>query len=341
MNGIVRTLATSALALSALTATADAQDVTLRLSNWLPPSHPIVKDIVVPWAEDVAEATDGRVTVQILDAPLGPPPAHFDLAATGAADVTYAPHGYTPGRFGLTDIAELPLITPSSTALSVAYQRVFETMLADANEHQGVKVLSVWTHGPGHLFTTGADVTPLDEVEGLKIRVGGPLPSQLAEQMGMVPLQSPSTQTYEILSGGVADAIYFPYESITFFNLDSLVSKALRVEGGLYNTSFFMVMNQAKWDSLSDEDKAAIDSVSGEALARMAGQAWDMADAAGLEAMQDSVEFHDATEEETAQIRELAAPLYDTVRAKYEEKGIDFDAALDMLTSEAAKVAAE
>ncbi len=340
MTRIARSLAVCTLAFSAA-GSAAAQETTLRLSNWLPPSHPIVKDIVVPWAENVEAATEGRVTVQILDAPLGPPPAHFDLAATGAADVTYAPHGYTPGRFGLTDIAELPLITPSSTALSVAYQRLHEEMLTEANEHQGVKVLSVFTHGPGHLFTTGAEVSPLDAVDGLKIRVGGPLPSQLAEKMGMVPLQSPSTQTYEVLSGGVADAIYFPYESITFFNLDSLVSKALRVDGGLYNTSFFMVMNQGRWDALSDADKAAIEEVSGEALARMAGAAWDAADEAGLAAMQGVVDFHDATEEERAQIEAWAEPLYAEVRAKFEEKGVDFDAALEMLTTEAEKVAAE
>ncbi|MBK0328945.1 TRAP transporter substrate-binding protein [Rhodobacteraceae bacterium F11138] len=341
MKSLIGTITAGTFALAALTGMASAADTTLRLSNWLPPSHPIVKDIVMPWADNVAQATNGRVEVEILAAPLGPPPAHFDLAATGAADVTFAPHGYTPGRFGLTDIAELPLITPSSTALSVAYQRVYESLLAASGEHNGVKVLSVWTHGPGHLFTTGADVSPLDSVEGLKIRVGGPLPSLLAEQMGMVPLQSPSTQTYEILSGGVADAIYFPYESVTFFNLDKLLNKALRVDGGLYNTSFFMAMNQAKWDSLSDEDKTAIEQVSGEALARMAGQAWDKADAAGLAAMQGVVDFHDASDEEIAQIRELAQPLYDKVRAKYEEKGVDFDAALAMLKEETAKVAAE
>ncbi|MHA6345312.1 TRAP transporter substrate-binding protein [Roseivivax sp. CAU 1761] len=340
MTRTARILASSALA-GLLALSAVAQETTLRLSNWLPPSHPIVKDIVVPWSEAVAEATEGRVTVQILDAPLGPPPAHFDLAATGAADVTYAPHGYTAGRFGLTDLAELPLITPSSTALSVAYQRVHDAMLAEAGEHQGVKPLAVFTHGPGHLFTTGAEVSPLSSVDGLKIRVGGPLPSQLAEAMGMVPLQSPSTQTYEILSGGIADAIFFPSESVTFFNLDSVLTQGFRVEGGLYNTSFFMAMNQGKWDSLSDEDKAAIDSVSGEALARMAGEAWDKADAAGLAEMEGTVTFHDATPEERAEIEALAEPLYAAVRAKFEEKGVDFDAALEMLKAEAAKVAAE
>ncbi|MDT0684232.1 TRAP transporter substrate-binding protein [Roseicyclus sp. F158] len=334
-------LTLGAIALAALTGSAAAQETTLRLSNWLPSSHAIVKDIVMPWAEQVEEATDGRVAVQILDAPLGPPPAHFDLAATGASDLTFGVHGYTPGRFALTDIAELPFLTPSAEALSVGLWRLHEDMLAEQNEHAGVKVLGLWGHGPGHLFTTGGDVTPLSELDGSKVRVAGAVTNQLATEMGMVPLQAPSPQTYEVLSGGVADSIFFPYESILFFNLGSLIEKGFRVPGGLYNVSFFFVMNEGKWNSLSEEDRAAIDSVSGEALARMAGQAWDAVDAEGLAALEGTVEFHDATDEEMEEIRAEAQAIYDTVREKVEAKGVDFDAALQMLEDETAKVAAE
>lgn len=340
MKAIRTPLAAAALALAGLTGAADAQEV-LRASNWLPPSHPIVKDILVPWTEQVAAATEGRVTVQILDAPLGPPPAHFDLAATGAADVTFGVHAYTPGRFALTDLAELPFLTPSSEALSVAFWRLHEAMLADKGEHAGTHVLALWGHGPGHLFTTDRPVTPLDGLAGAKIRVAGPLTSQLVTELGMVPIQAPSPQTYEVLAGGVADGIVFPYESIPFFKLDSLVKNALRVEGGLYNVSFFMVMNEGRWQSLSEADRAAIDSVSGEPLVRMAGRAWDAADAAGLAALEGTVAFHDATPEEMETIGAAADAIYAAVREKAEAKGVDFDAAVQMLKDEAAKVAAE
>lgn len=341
MQRLLGTVAASAVTLAALSGSAVAQDVTLRLSNWLPPSHPIVKDIVVPWSEQVAEATDGRVEVQILDAPLGPPPAHFDLAATGAADLTFGVHGYTPGRFTLNELAELPFLTPSSEALSVAYWRLFEDRLAEHNEHAGVKVLSVFGHGPGHLFTTGRDVTPLESLEGARIRVAGSITNQLVEELGMVPMQAPSSESYELLSNDVADGIVFPYESIPFFNLDGLVENALRVEGGLYNVSFFFVMNQGRFDSLSEEDQAAINSVSGEPLSRMAGQAWDAADARGLEMLQETVDFHDATEAEMETIRAAADTIYDGVRERVSERGVDFDAAVEFLETEAAKVEAE
>lgn len=327
-----------ALLALAFAAGANAQEVTLRLSNWLPPSHPVVKDIMVPWAEQVKEATEGRVAVQILDAPLGPPPAHFDLVASGAADLGFSAHSYTPGRFALTEIAELPFLTPSSEANSVALWNVWSQMLADKGEHAGVKVLGLFGHGPGYLFTTERAVSPLEELKGAKIRVAGAVTDQLVRGLDMVSVQAPSSESYELLSNGVADGITFPYESVPFFKLDGLVKHGLRVPGGMYNVSFFFVMNQARFDSLSEADRAAIEKVSGEALAHLAGKAWDTADAAGLAALVGKVAFHDATEAEIATFKTDADAIYDRVRQNYAAKGVDFDAALALFQSELTKV---
>ena len=139
----------------------------------------------------------------------------------------------------------------------------------------------------------------------------------------------------------MADGIFFPSESIPFFRLDSIVRNALRVPGGMYNVSFFIVMNEDSWNELSDADKAAIDGVSGEALARMVGQAWDAADAAGDQALEGVVTFADATEADMAAFNAAAQVIYADLREKVEARGVDFDAAVTMLKDEAAKVAAE
>ena len=173
-------------AISFAAAPALSQDVTLRVSNWLPVSHPVVKDIMVPWAEQVKDATEGRVEVQILDAPLGPPPAHYDLVASGAADIGFSAHGYTPGRFVLTELQELPFLTPSAEANSVAFWRVWEKLLAEQNEHAGVKVLALFGHGPGQLFTTSTPVTPTSGLAGAKIRVACGVTDKLVAEIDMV-----------------------------------------------------------------------------------------------------------------------------------------------------------
>lgn len=312
-------------------------DTTLRVSNWLPPSHPIVRDILVPWGEQVAQATEGRVKVEIMAAPIGKPPAQFDLIRNGAADVGYGVHGYTPGRFKLTPVAELPFLSDSAEALSVAYWKLHASTLAKAGEHDGVHLLTLFSHGPGMIYTTAKPVTAIGDAEGLKMRIGGGVVAEVAKRLGMVGVQAPSPQVYEILSNGVADGILFPAESVPFFKIDGIVKHGTSIPGGLYNTSFFVVMNQATWDGLPDADKAAIASVSGEAMARLAGRAWDAADAAGMAAMTGKgMTFATADAAFTGALAERLAGVEDGFLAAAEAAGIDGKAAIAQLKADVA-----
>ncbi len=303
----------------------------LTIANWLPPTHALVADVMVPYAKEIAEATDGRVTANILPAPLGPPPAQYDLAVNGVADISFGVQGYTPGRFKTTNLAELPFWGDTAEANSVAYWRTWNDLLQNAHEYDDVHVLAVFTHGPGQTFMTKGDLSSLDTLKGAKIRVGGGIVHEIATALGAVPVEGPSSQTYELMSQGVADGIMFPFESVNFFGLTDLVSQALVVPGGLYNTSFFIVMNKAKWESLSPEDQAAIDSVSGEALARLAGQAWDKVDAEGRAAMEGKVTIHDATPEQVAEITTMVQPVVDAKLAEIDETGISSAEAVQMM----------
>lgn len=341
MSHVIRRFAAAALLACTTAMPALAADTTLRVSNWLPPSHPIVKDIILPWADQVKQATEGRVEVVLLDAPLGPPPAHFDLVANGIADIGFATHAYTPGRFGLTGLGELPFLTPNSTAASVAFWRTWEAMLQDKGEHAGVKVLALWGHGPGMLFMGKKPASPLADLKGSKIRIAGDITNQLVTNLGMSSIQAPSSETYELLHNGIADGIVFPPESIDFFKLTDTVTSAVAVEGGMYNVTFFLAMNQGKFDALSETDRAAIDKVSGEALVRMAGKAWDEADAKGMTALEGKVTFLEPTADDMAALEKASESIYADVRGKFAAKGVDFDKALEMYKAELAKVQAE
>jgi len=334
---MLRALLTGVTAgLIALAGSASAE--TLRFSNWLPTSHPVVKDVMLPWKAAVEKATEGRVSIQILDAPLGPPPAHYDLAANGIADITFGAQAYTPGRFKTSMLAELPFLGDSSEAISVAYWQVFKERLESAGEYAGVKVLGVFSHGPGEVFTKGRDLSSLDGITGAKLRIGGGMANDVATALGAVPVQSPSSKAYELISGGVADGILFPFESVTFFRLDGLIDQGFVVPGGLYNTSFFFVMNRRTWDRLSEADKAAIDSVSGEALARLAGKAWDAADAAGRDALEGKVQLHVATEEQLGTLHQMLDPVIESKLDEIAATGVDAKAAMNDMK---ARIAAE
>lgn len=299
-------------------------ETTLRMASWLPPQHPWVLDIMVPWIEKVKVATEGRVRIELLSAPIGPPPAHFNFAVKGIADITYGVHNYTTGRFSSTQIAELPFLSNSSEVLSVAWQRIYERELLHLDEHKGTQLLGVFTHGPGQLWFN-KKYESLDNIKGLKVRIGGGIAQSSSKALGLVPLQAPVTKAYELLSGGVADGIQLPSESISFFKLDRIIKQGFIFDGGLYNVSMFLVMNKKKWNKLSQDDQKAINSVSGEALAKMAGKAWDKADDKGIDAsLKNGIILKKLSEDDKIIVTQLLTPIIENTLEKIsKQKNID------------------
>lgn len=278
--------AVSALPVVAIIRPAEAQSVTLSFSSWLPPRHPIVENAYRPWIEQVRQATEGRVTVRLLAQPLGGPPAHFDLVRDGVADLGYSLHSFIPGdRFVVQRATEFSFLGDDAEALSVAYWRAFEKTLRKADEHRGVHVLGLYNHGPGNIHTRPRQVMQPGDLSGLRFRVPGGHASDLIQALGGVPVQAPAGQIFEMLSRGVVDGVTITYEAITSFRLTEHVRFTTTMPGGIYNTSWFFVMNQAKWDALAPRDREAISAVSGEAFARLIGKAWNEADRVAIEQM--------------------------------------------------------
>lgn len=273
----------AALITAATCGTALAQQMTA--SVWMPPSH-LVNQAMMKWTAQVESATQGRVSFRLLPRPAASPAGTLDAVRNGVVDLSYTVHGYMPGRFTLTTLAELPFLGDTSEAVSVAYQRIYEKHLAQADEHRGVKVLTVFTHGPGSIYNVKRPVAALKDVEGLKFRVGGGMANEVAKAIGVNATVKPAPESYELLSTGVMDGVFLPAESIEAYKLDGLIKHVTMFPGGLYNTSFVMMMNEQKWKALSEADRETLTKLSGEPLARALGKAWDEADRRGLAYMQ-------------------------------------------------------
>ena len=317
-------IALTATVLAVLSVGSVSAQTTLTMSSWVGPSHPLTRDVLGGWAAAVEKATNGRVKLQML--PKAPMAAAgtFDGVRDGLVDVSYVTASYTPARHPLPLLAELPGSGSSAEVNSVAYNRIHWKYLQQANEYKGVKLLGVFTHGPGQMFSVKKPVTSVADLAGMKVRSGGGISEASAKALGASPLVKPAPESYELLSSGVADATFFPSESIRSFNLDKVVKHATYFPGGFYSSSFGFFMNEDKWNKLSKQDQDAITSVSGEALARLAGKAWDAADKVGIEALKAAgVAMVDANPAFVADVRKRTEPLIsDWVKAA-NAKGID------------------
>jgi len=168
----------------------------------------------------------------------------------------------------------------------VAVNRIANKYPEFAAEHQGVKVLGYFTHGPGIVFNTKKPIIRVEDLPGLKFRVGGGMVNEISKTLDMNVTLKPAPDSYELLSSGVMDGTLFPAESTDSFKIDKIVKHATQFPGGLYNTSFVFMMNPAKYNSLSAQDKKVVDDLSGEAVASRFGKAWDRVDDQALANMQ-------------------------------------------------------
>ena len=273
------------LAAAALTCSAASAQVVLTASSWVPPSH-ILTETQRDWCALLEQRTAGKAKCNLLPRGVSAPPGTFDAVRNGLADISFTVHGYTPGRFVTTQMAEFPFLGDQSEPVSVAFQRSYAKSPAMAEEHKSVKVLAVFTHGPGIVFNTKRPVTKLEDLQGMKWRVGGGMVNELTKALGMNTTLKPATESYELLSTGVMDGTLFPAESIESFKIDKVIKHATTFPGGLYNTSFVFMMNQAKYDGLPADVKKVVDEMSGEFAARLFGKGWDKVDRRGLAFMQ-------------------------------------------------------
>jgi TRAP-type C4-dicarboxylate transport system substrate-binding protein len=277
----LRLLVASALSSTALLGGAVSAQTVFSVSSWVGPTHTLSM-AQKTWCDQLEKDSAGRMKCNILPKAVAAAPGTFDAVRDGLADISFTVDGYTPGRFINTQVAEFPFLGNSATATSVAYWRIYNKYFAPLGEHRGVKVLSVFTHGPGIIFNAKQPVTSAADASKLKFRIGGGNINELSKAMGWNTTLKPAPESFELLSTGVMDGTFFPDESIASFKL-SMIKHATTFPGGLYNTSFVFMMNPAKYDALSAQDKAVVDKLSGESAARTFGEGWDKVDAASRE----------------------------------------------------------
>ena len=317
-----------------------AQTTTLTMSSWVSPQHHLTSVVLQGWANEVEKVTNGRVKLTMLPKHPSAPPGTIDAVRDGLVDLSYVTASYTPSRHILPLMAELPGAGDTALVNSVAFSRIHWKHFDKVGEYKGVKLLGVFTHGPGQMFTK-RPVTGINDVQGLKIRTGGGVAEAVAKALGASAFVKPAPESYELLKGGVADGVFFPMESIVSFKLESVLEQATLFPGGMYSSAFGFFMNEDKWNKLPKQDQDAISRISGEHIARLAGRSWDEADKKGLEALQKSgVKIVNADPAFLAEVQKRSAPIAEDWITKANAKGVDAARILAEFRAELKKVAA-
>lgn len=339
-RNFVKSAVLATVAALGVSSAAYAQDVTLRLHQFLPPPAPVPAQILKPWAQGVEEASGGRIKIEHFDAMSlgGRPPELMDQARDGVVDLSMTVVGYTPGRFPRTEVFELPFMMTNPVATAKAYWEMVESDF-QSNEYKDVKVLGAWVHGPGLIHSTDG-VTSLEDMKGLTLRGPTRIINDLMAELGAEPVGMPLPAIPEALSKGVVKATVIPWEVTTAIRLSELVSNHTEFSGdeSLYTAAIVLVMNKAKYEALPDDLRAILDAESGAKLSAFATQVmWDMDAPAKAIAEEAGNTIVTLDEAEVARWKEASQPVIERWIADMDAKGIDGAALIEQAKSLIAK----
>ncbi len=266
-----------------MTGRAGAQEqVKLRISHFLSPMAPAQTKLLQPWAERVERDSGGRIKCEIYPSMQlgGKPPQLYDQVRTGVADVVWTVPGYTPGRFPVSAVFELPFVVGATAeATAQAIWTFYKKHLTD--EYKDVHPLLLHCHAPGLIHMKDKVIVRMEDLQGKKIRLPTKPVGDALKLMGATPVGMPLPEAYEALSRGVADGLTVPWEVMKPQRLNELVK--FHTETGLYTNVFLLGMNKQKYDGLPADLKAVIDKNSGDNFIQEIGKAWDDAELPGLQ----------------------------------------------------------
>jgi TRAP-type C4-dicarboxylate transport system substrate-binding protein len=316
-----------ALSLCIATVPAYAQQkvITMNFSNFFGAAH---KNSILAdqWCKEVEKRTDGRVKFTYYPgATLTPAAQTYDSVMKGIADVGESVLGYTSGRFPLMEIIDLPLGYKSGYVATKMINEFYKKF--QPKELDGVKIMWLHAHGPGILFTKNKAVNKLEDLKGLKIRATG-FSAKTATALGAAPVAMPQTESYDALRTGVVEGILNPMEAMKGWKIAEVVKYCTEDYGTAYTTSFFVVMNKAKWNALPKDIQDIIEKINVEWIEKQ-GKLWDEIDQEGREYMkQRGNQFIALSKEEEARWIEKVKPVIADQVKPINAKGLPGDAAL-------------
>jgi TRAP-type C4-dicarboxylate transport system substrate-binding protein len=319
------------------TSGAFAQDKTfeLKLSHWVPPSHPLQKALE-DWGASVEKDSGGTIKYKVYPAQqLGKAFDHYDMARDGIADLTYINPGYQPGRFPIIAAGELPFLIADGKGGTEALDAWYRKYAA--REMKDVKFCLAFVHDPGSFHSKAKKIVVPSDIKGMKIRPAQATMATWVTQLGGTNVQSSAPEVRDLLDKGVADAVTFPWGSVPLFGIDKVTKYHMEVP--LYVTTFAFVFNKDKYDAMSAAQKKVIDDHCTTEWALRIAAPWADFEHAGIAKIKAEAghEVYGLTPEQTAEWKTSAEPLEKTWAANVKKVGVDPDAAMKELEAELVK----
>jgi TRAP-type C4-dicarboxylate transport system substrate-binding protein len=260
---------------------AQAQDKTfeLKLSHWVPPTHPLQK-AMEDWGASVEKASNGTIKYKIFPSQqLGKAFDHYDMARDGIADLTYVNPGYQPGRFPIIAAGELPFLVGDAKggirAIDAWYRKYA------ANEMKDVKYCFSFILDPLTWHSKAKKIVVPGDIKGMKVRPSQATVAAWVTLLGGTNVQASATEVRDVMEKGVAEAVTFPWGSVPLLGVDKVTK--YHMDAPLHTVTFQWLMSPKTYAAMSSAQQKVIDAHCTNDWAARFASPWADYERAGLE----------------------------------------------------------
>lgn len=325
----------SALALASPSALAQERTFNLKLSHWVPATHPLQKALE-DWGASIEKASGGTIRYQVYPAQqLGKAADHYDMVRDGIADVVYITPGYQPGRFPIIDAGNLPFLIKEVKGGIKAIDEWYRKYAA--TEMKDVKYCFAFLHDPGTFHSATKKIMVPADLKGMKIRPAHAIVATWMAQLGATNVNASAPEVRDVIAKGVADAVTFPWGSIPLFGIDKVTK--YHMNAALYTTAFTWLINKGVYERMSESQKKVIDDHCNSTWALRAAGPWADFEHAGIKKLTDSPtnEVYSISDAQFAEWKKSAEPVYKAWADGVRKVGVDPDVAMKEIRAKLAE----
>ena len=301
---------------------ARAQTIELKFSHFAPPQHSFQKWLIA-WTEKIEKESNGRLkfTIYPNGQLVGPPNRQLDAVRNGVVDIAWVLHGVTPGRYPVTELANLPFAWKGTEDDIIESARRMTELAPKylAAEHTGLHILFMSMANPVVVYSK-TPITKLDDFKGMKVRYASAANKVMLDALGATTLLVPPPDSQDALAKGVIAGATFPHEAGLAYDLAGVVKYSL--DPGMASATFVTAMNPAKYNSLPPDLKSLLDKESGVAAAVSFGKVWaDQEKFARDVETKKGLQINRLSDADIAKLKELAKKQTDDEIARLEKDG--------------------
>ncbi|NOX34686.1 MAG: TRAP transporter substrate-binding protein [Deltaproteobacteria bacterium] len=297
-----------------------AKPIKLTYSNFFPPTH-IQSKLAQAWCDEIKKRTKGKVVVEYYPGQtLTKSSQVYDGVVSGLSDVGMALFAYTRGRFPVMEAVDLPIGYTSGVQATKVVNEVYNEF--KPKELSDTRVMYLHAHGAGLLHTKTKPVRTLEDIKGMKLRGHG-TSALVIRALGGTPVSLPMPELYQSLQKGIVQGALYPIEVNKGWRMGEVTDYLTMSTSIAYTSSFYVVMNKGKWNSIPADLQKIISQINLEWIVKH-GKAWDESDKAGLKYFKslghEVIQLSDA---ESRRWQNRVAPVIDQYIDKMNKKGFD------------------